>query len=263
MAAEYGTPVTLRQMYYRLVAESAVPHQAWAYRKLSAHLAVSRRAGRGPELVDMTRAVHVPPAWPDAAAMLAELPEVFRMDRTAGQAVALYVCAEKDTLRALFARWLEGLGVPVLVVRGFASEPYAQLVRERTAADPRPAVLLYVGDWDCSGEDVERDWVTRTNCWAYVERVVLTPEQVEAYGLVAAEGKARDPRWPAWARRHGYDPGCPVQWEVEGLDPVELRRLLLAAVAEHVDRRVLAQVLEEEQQHRAELRAFIEEWRRR
>lgn len=257
---EYGTAVTLRQLYYRLVTEGTVPHRAWAYRKLSAHLAASRRAGLGPELVDTTRAVHVPPSWADATTMVAGVPGVFRLDRTAGQAVALYVCAEKDTLRALFARWLDGLGVPVLVVRGFASEPYAQMVRERTAADPRPAVLLYVGDFDCSGEDVERDWVARTGCWARVERVLLTREQVEAYGLVAAEGKGRDPRWPAWARRHGYDPARPVQWEVEGLAPDELERLVLAAVDRYVDRGVLTQVLEEERRQRAALRAFVNGW---
>ncbi|MFI7095514.1 hypothetical protein [Streptomyces lydicus] len=26
------------------------------------------------------------------------------------------------------------------------------------------AVLLMVGDFDCSGEDIERDWVERTGC---------------------------------------------------------------------------------------------------
>ncbi|MCX4516038.1 hypothetical protein OHA27_38790 [Streptomyces sp. NBC_01619] len=40
--------------------------------------------------------------------------------------------------------WLERTGVPVLVVRGFGSQSYVQVVRERAALDPRPAVLLYV-----------------------------------------------------------------------------------------------------------------------
>ncbi|MFE6539806.1 hypothetical protein, partial [Bacillus cereus] len=85
---------------------------------------------------------------------------------------------------------MDELGVPVLVVRGFASEPYAQLVRERVAADGRPAVLLYVGDWDASGEDVERDWVARTGCWARVERVLLTRARSRSTGCR-----------PPWARR--------------------------------------------------------------
>ncbi|MFD3663133.1 hypothetical protein ACFWVF_21475 [Streptomyces sp. NPDC058659] len=48
--------------------------------------------------------------------------------------------------------------------------------------------------------------------------------------LLATEGKSGDPRWPAFARRYGFDPRRPVQWEVEALEPDELQRLVLAAV---------------------------------
>ncbi|MFF0537110.1 hypothetical protein ACWDF1_11415 [Streptomyces coelicoflavus] len=99
----------------------------------------------------------------------------------------------------------------------------------RTLAAPR----RNVGDFDASGADIERDWVARTNCWSYVERVLLTHEQVREYELPAAAGKAGDPRWAGFARRYG--PGRPVQWEVEALDPAELQRLVLAAVAPYID----------------------------
>ncbi|GAA5770785.1 hypothetical protein Aros01_07313 [Streptosporangium roseum] len=97
------TAVTLRHLHYRLCAEGLIPSRPWAYRKLPSHLAASRRAGRGPDLVDPTREIHVPVAWADAGELLAEVPERFRLDRAAGQAVALYVCAEKSTLHALFS----------------------------------------------------------------------------------------------------------------------------------------------------------------
>jgi hypothetical protein len=74
----------------------------------------------------------------------------------------------------------------------------------------------------------------------------LTYEQVQAFGLLATEGKAGDPRWPAFAERHGLDVDHPVQWEVEALEPAELQRLVMAAVEPYVDRTVLAEVLEEE-----------------
>ncbi|MGW3745582.1 hypothetical protein ACWD62_34695 [Streptomyces sp. NPDC005146] len=44
----------------------------------------------------------------------------------------------------MFTDWLADLGIPVLVVRGFSSQSYVDIVRARTARDPRPAVLLYV-----------------------------------------------------------------------------------------------------------------------
>ncbi|MFJ4700468.1 hypothetical protein ACIP5N_22185 [Streptomyces sp. NPDC088768] len=136
-------------------------------------------------------------------------------------------------------------------------------MKERTARDPRPAVLLYVGDFDASGADIERDWVARTACWASVKRVLLTYDQVREHELPPAEGKAGDPRWPAFARRYRLDASRPVQREVEALDPAELQRLVAAAVAPYVDTAVLAARLTEEARQRARLRAALDDAGRR
>ncbi|MFE2935605.1 hypothetical protein [Streptomyces sp. NPDC059221] len=77
----------------------------------------------------------------------------------------------------------------------------------RTRAAPR----RNVGDFDTSGADIERDWVTRTDCRSHVERVLLTHEQVRDYELPAAAGKAGDPRWPGAACRYGLAADQPVQ----------------------------------------------------
>jgi hypothetical protein len=90
--------------------------------------------------------------------------------------------------------------------------------------------------------------------------VLLTDEQRRAYELPATEGKRGDPRWPAFAARHGFDIDRPVQWEVEALEPSELRRLVLAAVEPFVDRDVLADVIADEDRQRRELRTFLTEW---
>ncbi|MER6611736.1 hypothetical protein ABT282_39395 [Streptomyces sp. NPDC000927] len=82
----------------------------------------------------------------------------------------LAVAAEKDTLRQLLTSWLAEYGIPVLVVRGFASQSYADVVRRRTARHGR-ATLLWCGDFDASGADIERDWGRRTaDCWDEVRR---------------------------------------------------------------------------------------------
>ncbi|MGW1551259.1 hypothetical protein [Streptomyces sp. NPDC002346] len=142
-----------RRCHYRLVGEGLIPHTAPTYRRLSSRLAQARWEERFPDLVDPLREVHVPPAWPDVGAFLRAAPDWFALDRTAGQATTLYVACEKGTLRAQLTGWLEDTGVPVLVVRGFGSQSYVQVVRERTARDPRPAVLLCVGDFDACGPD--------------------------------------------------------------------------------------------------------------
>ncbi|GHG19408.1 hypothetical protein [Streptomyces hydrogenans] len=103
------------------------------YRRLSSQLAQGRPEGRFPDLIDTVREDHVPPAWPDADAFVREMPDWFRLDRTAGQEQALYFAAEKDTLRQQLTGWLEFAGIPVLVVRGFSSQSYADIVCDRVA----------------------------------------------------------------------------------------------------------------------------------
>jgi len=146
------------------------------------------------------------------------------------------------------------------VVRSFGSQSYVDVVRDRTAGDQRKVHLVYVGDFDCSGEDVERDWAERTGCWSRVTRVLLTHDQVQWYALTATEGKRNDPRWPAFARRYGFDIDRPVQWEVEALEPDELQRLVLAAVDPYVDRDVLAEQVAREEQQRRALSDFLGGW---
>jgi hypothetical protein len=158
----------------------------------------------------------------------------------------------------MFTDWLAELGMPVLVVRGFGSQSCVDVVRARTARDPRPrSPALYVGDFNCSGTDIERDWVARTRCWSSVERIALTYEQTQAYALPVADGKRDDPRWPGFARRYGFDADRPVQWEVEALEPAELQCLVLDAVERHIDRPRLARQLAEEQRQRLRLAAFL------
>ncbi|MFI9332656.1 hypothetical protein ACIGZJ_34625 [Kitasatospora sp. NPDC052868] len=256
----YGGDCTLRQVYYKLITQAVIPHTASAYKHLSAHLAKARREGRFPDLIDTLRQVHAPAAWDDAGAMVAQMPGWFRLDRTRGQHVALYVAAEKDTLRAQFTGWLDELGIPVIVVRGYGSQSYVQMVRDRTAQEEREVRLAYFGDFDCSGEGIEEDWIARTGCWDTVERVLLTNEQRIAYGLPPAEGKKGDPRWPRFAAKYGFDPARPVQWEIEALERDDLHRLLMAAVEPYVDRGVLADVLADEARQRDELRAFLARW---
>ena len=81
------------------------------------------------------------------------MPGWFRLDRTEGQKHALYVAAEKDTLRRQLTGWLAHTGI--MVVCGFGSQSYVcrpRPSRRRPEGSGAPG-----GDFDCSGEDVERD----------------------------------------------------------------------------------------------------------
>jgi hypothetical protein len=110
----------------------------------------------------------------------------------------------------------------------------------------RGAVLLYAGDFDPSGEDIDRDFVERTDCWDKVVRVALTAAQVREYSLPINPGKSSDSRAAGFIYRHG----SLMQVELDALDPTVMRQLYADAISEFWDESVYAAVVEAERQQR-------------
>lgn len=250
----YDTPVTLRQLFYRLVAAELLPNTTNAYKALSRHTAEARRDGAFPALMDRTRRIHRYETFSGAEAARQWLARIYRRDRTAGQPVSLYLGVEKagivEQLRAGFGE----LGIPVLALGGYGSQTYVDEVRADVLANDRPAVLLYAGDHDPSGEDIDRDFVERTACWASVRRVALSAEQVEGYQLPPGPGKLTDSRASSFTARHGRL----VQVELDALPPDVLGALFTAAISEYWSEDPYREAVERERADIAELTAGTE-----
>jgi len=108
-----------------------------------------------------------------------------------------------------------------------------------------------VGDFDPSGEDIDRDFAARTGCWDKVVRVALNAEQVQQYSLPPNPGKSTDSRAGGFVQRHGQL----VQVELDALDPTALRTLLQDALNEFWDTSAYQSVLAQEQSDLGRLRA--------
>jgi hypothetical protein len=223
----YDTGVTLRQLFYRLVADGTLENTRAAYGALSDQTAKARRAGTFPDLLDRGRLIHQYQHWPGPEAARGWLADVYRRDRTEGQPWSVYLGVEKAGLVAQVQAWFGDLGVAVLALGGYTSQSYVSDVRRDVTEKGRPAVLLYAGDFDPSGEDIDRDFVARSACWARVVRVALSAEQVDTYQLPPALGKDTDSRAAGFVRRHG----ALVQVELDALPPDTLRALYAEALA--------------------------------
>jgi hypothetical protein len=221
------TGVTLRQLFYRLVAAEALPNTTNAYRTLAKRTAEARRAGWFPALIDRTRVIHRHAAWDSPKDALDALRQQYRRDRTEGQASSVYIGVEKSGMIAQIEHWFGDLGLPVLALGGYSSQTYADDVREDADAQGRLAVLLYAGDFNPSGEDIPRDFCERVGCFDVVRRVALSAEQVRNYRLPPMPGKATDSRAAGFVAKHGHL----VQVELDALPPDTLRDLYRDAVA--------------------------------
>jgi hypothetical protein len=249
IAASYSTPVTLRQLFYRLVAAGLLPNTQAAYKTLSAKTAEARRAGWFPRLLDRGRMIHRFTSFASDTQARAWLRRIYRRDRTQGQPWALYLGVEKAGIVEQLTDWFGDLGVPVLALGGYSSQSYVQDVADDVASQGRPAVLLYAGDHDPSGEDIDRDFLARSGCFAQVERVALTAAQVEAYQLPPQPGKTTDSRAAGFLARHGRL----VQVELDALAPDDLQGLYQAAIDRYWDPAAHAAALAQEAQERGRL----------
>jgi hypothetical protein len=250
----YTPPPTLRQLFYRLVAESLVPNDRNAYKWLSHRTSEGRRDGSFPALTDRTRRVEQIPHWTGPADALDDLIQQFALDRTEGQPFQVWLGIEKDALVGQLTAWFEERGVPIMALRGYASQTLVDLVRAQVKADERPAVLLYGGDFDPTGEDIYRDFIERTDCWAQVERVATTAEQVESYDLPPMIGKATDSRASEFLAKHGRL----IQVELDALDLNDLRQLYVDALDARWDEAAHQRVLDREDEARDQLREVAE-----
>lgn len=221
------TSVTLRQLFYRLVAAEVLPNTTTAYKTLSARTAEARRAGAFPDLIDRTRTIHRYQTFASPDEARRWLAAIYRRDRTEGQPWSVYLGVEKAGIVAQLEAWFGDYGIPILALGGYSSQSYVDEVAADVDSTRRPSVLLYAGDHDASGEDIDRDFIARTGCFDKVVRVALDARQVEQYRLPPQPGKAADSRAAGFVARHGEL----VQVELDALAPEVLRDLYADALA--------------------------------
>ena len=251
----YDTLVTLRQLFYRLVAAELLPNTTNADKSLSRYTAEARRDGTFPALMDRGRTIHRYRTFTSPTAARRWLSSIYRRDRTDGQSVSLYLGVEKAGIVAQLQAWFGDLGVPVLALGGYGSQTYVDDVIADVRDSDRPAVLLYAGDHDPSGEDIDRDFIARTDCWDEVRRVALTAAQVTEYDLPPQPGKETDSRAHAFIQRHGRL----VQVELDALPPEILQSLYTDAIALFWDDDAYRAALEQEAADRQGLDAAGDE----
>jgi len=246
----YDTSVTLRQLFYRLGSTQVLPNTTSAYKGLSDKTAQARRAGWFPSLIDRGRTIYRYQTFDSPADAIADTIRFYRRDRTEGQSYAVYVGVEKAGMVTQLQSWFGDLGVPILALGGYSSQSYVDQVVRDVARTSRLAVLLYAGDHDPSGEDIDRDFTDRTYCFDQVIRVALSAEQVVSYDLPPNPGKATDSRAAGFIARHGEL----RQVELDALDPDDLRQLYQDAIDGFWDESAYEAALEQEASDIAALR---------
>ena len=248
-------PLTIRQIFYRLVGSRGYDKTERAYARLCDVLGRARRAGMIPfgAIRDDGTILRTPQAWDSADEMVAAAiaaAENFRLDRQRGQPARLIICVEAAGMVPQIERIADPYGIPVHSSGGFDSLT-AKHALARLLARWRCAWVLHVGDHDPSGvhvfssltEDVTA-MAERLNMSAEIEfaRLAVTPDQAVAMNLPSAPPKPTDRR--AFAGE---------TWQVEAIPPDALAEIVEQAILTRRDPAATDALLAKESKIRATL----------
>lgn len=248
-----GFILTLRQLYYQIVARDLFPEwRKWTrrggrwvrdengtknadpnYDWLGQLINDARLAGLVDwnYLEDRTRNLQDLTHMEDAQDALNRLAGWWHIDFWERQEVRPEVWIEKDALVGVIERVCQQLDVPYFSCRGYTSQSEMWRAAQRHLAyieGGQHTHIIHLGDHDPSGIDMTRDVFDRFElfmCGTKVERIALNMDQVREYDPPPDPAKATDSRYHTYIERFGEE--C---WELDALEPKVIADLIRDAV---------------------------------
>jgi hypothetical protein len=267
---QYKTALTLRQLFYRLVSRHILANTIVQYKQLSKILVKARENGDVPEdcLEDRTRTTIGADGGYESTEQFIDAHtrwfkdswERFAMPMWETQLERVEVWVEKDALSQICSRIAEAFNVKTCPSRGYSSYTYVKKAVNRMDDDygRKEVVVLYFGDYDPSGMDIERDLGSRLERYGAVdvkvERIALTLDQIQKYQLPPFPAKTTDPRLAKFIA----DTGGSDAVELDALEPDVLENMITEAIQSHIDKDAWAARLVEISEGQAELKRKFE-----
>lgn len=267
-----GYKLTLRQIYYRLVARDVIPNTKESYDRIGRIVANARDAGLidWDSIEDRTRGMRTLLTWADPEDMKKTAYNAYRIDKWAGQDFRLFVWVEKQALSGVIARACEDEGVQVSYIscRGYMSastihEEGLKIYKIYDESGQVP-VILHLADHDPSGLDMTRDNIERLQLYSDLDwteypqpelrnfsfqRIALNMDQIEKYNPPPDPAKFKDSRYEEYVFHHGYN-----SWELDSLDPDIIVRLIKKHINKYKDTQLWDERVKQEEQDKKRLK---------
>jgi len=238
-AAE-GYKLTLRQIYYQLVARGVIENEAKEYNRVRKTLEIGRYNGLidWDMVEDRTRIPYLDYYVASIQNALEDTVDYFKFDRQEGQTYHMEIWTEKDAVSNILRKISSPYHIKLLINRGYTSSSAIYKSFKKILAESivgRPTKILYVGDHDPSGLDMLRDMEARLKEFGLtgdfeIVHVALTERQIKKYKLPENYAKITDPRAHRYIAEHGRS-----SWELDALKPKVLHEIVDTAVLTYLD----------------------------
>lgn len=253
-----GYTLSLRQLYYQLVASDIIPNKDREYKRLGRIINRGRLAGLVDwDLIeDRNRELAVNSHWTSPKSILQTASSSFKLDLWEDQDYRLIVMSEKDALSGVLGKVAREWDVMYTANKGYASASHlydiAQRARGWIEDEDQETIVLYFGDFDPSGLDMDRDLEDRLSLFSThyqeVERLALLRDQIDTYNPPPNPAKLTDTRADSYISVHGYH-----SWELDALRPEVLATLAEEAIMSYLDYDKYEAKVEQQQAYRDEL----------
>lgn len=264
--------MTVRQVYYQLVARQIIENSRSAYQAISKLLVKARQDGliAWGWIEDRLRRPRTVSMWSNLSDFAETAKRAYKRDVWATQPNYIEVWLEKDALSGIFENVLATYGITLNVGRGFdgwtsikdaalryelkASRETAtieELSAKRYKQKNRQVTILYFGDFDPSGEDMARSLKERIAFFGVYPKLIkcaLTKDDIERYKLPPDFAKKTDSRAKKFIAKHGD-----VSVELDALPVNVLRERLISEIENIMDMEELQSVFEIEAQEKKRL----------
>jgi len=239
---ESDHPMTVRQVYYRLVSRQVVENNRGRYQAVSDALVDARKDGTIPWgwIEDRLRRPRTVSMWEDLADFADTAQRAYRRDVWLTQDVYIECWLEKDALSGIFEDALDEYGVTLNVGRGYDGWDSIHNAAQRYLDRDEDTIVLYFGDFDPSGEDMVRSLRERLaffDCEPEVVKCALTVQDVARYNLPPNFTKTTDTRRADFVAKYGD-----VVVELDALPADVLRQRLIEEVEGRMDLAALESV---------------------
>jgi hypothetical protein len=234
-------PMTIRQLFYRLVSVNVIPNDLPSYQRVSEVMTKSRDDGRCPFewIADRSRPIYWAGGFVDAAGYAEYVRRGYHKDLWVTQPEHIELWVEKDAIIGSIENVCSSLGVTIRVGRGYWSTTAVHDIAEHLDSIEKPITAFYLGDHDPSGRDIPRDLEKRIREYIHgadivVERLAIQKADIITFNLpplplkIKSDGTYSDPRARSFRLEHGSE-----AVELDALPPVELRRRIEEAVKNH------------------------------
>jgi len=189
-----GQTMTVRQLYYRMVAEGHLDSGESEYGKVQRDAKMARYTGLigFDDIEDRTRNPDSKKTYEDLEELTRVAKRLYVLDRWTGQDYHVELWCEKEALSGVLRPVARKWQVTYSTCRGYtsASAMYSAAQRmQKHEVRGKQNIILYVGDHDPSGLDMQRDLRSRFLDFSYfcdeptVQRIALTKEQIKAQDL--------------------------------------------------------------------------------